>query len=407
MNLTEFLNNTVWGGIKWNIALEKRLEDPKYLEAYGYKVYSQNDEDGIIHEIFNRIGTINKSFVEFGVDRGIECNSHSLLLQGWKGMWIEGRLSAYEQVTRRFAPAIRRGELKIVNDYVTVDNIQAYLEEYLQGLELDLLSIDVDGNDYHIWKAISSVKPRVVVIEYQGKFPPEIDWVMAYNKDHVWDRSDRSGASLKALEKLGNEKGYQLVGTNICGVNAFFVRKELCGDLFSVPATSENFYNPVRSNIVGHRNGNMALNYVGQNIEGIEGVFEYYPDWNTLSSFGFWKVEVTPNGRRNVIKEKESKMFVRDIPRDAKYVYIHTNIGIPVELINESLTLAVKIGGYSQEYIINKENQILCLEIDGQDFEESIMAMYFETNVLWNPQIMNGSSENRQRGIAIDSIEFK
>lgn len=76
------------GGLKWNLALEERLKDEKCLERYGYKVYSQNDEDGILHEIFQRIGIEYHIFVEFGVDKGIESNCHSLLLQGWHGIWI-------------------------------------------------------------------------------------------------------------------------------------------------------------------------------------------------------------------------------------------------------------------------------------------------------------------------------
>lgn len=216
MNVIEFLNQPVWGGLKWQIDLEERLKDPKYLEAYGYKVYSQNDEDGIIHEIFNRIGTNTKIFIEFGVDKGIESNCHSLLLQGWSGLWIEGRKQAYEQVLRRFAPAIRQGKLEVLNKYITIENINQIIKDYGKS-EIDILSIDVDGNDWHIWNAVNIVNPRLVIIEYQGKFPPEIDWVMAYNEDHVWDRSDRSGASLKALEILGRKKGYQLVGTNITG----------------------------------------------------------------------------------------------------------------------------------------------------------------------------------------------
>ena len=78
--------------IKWDIELEKRLKSNKHLEKYGFKVYSQSDEDGIIEEIFNRIGTTNKKFIEFGVENGLESNSHYLLLKGWNGLWIEGSI---------------------------------------------------------------------------------------------------------------------------------------------------------------------------------------------------------------------------------------------------------------------------------------------------------------------------
>ena len=112
--------------------------------------------------------------------------------------------------------------------------------------DIDLLSIDIDGNDYHIWKTINCVNPRVVCIEYNAKFPHDFEWVMKYNKTHISDPSDNQGASLKSLEILGNELGYQLVCTNLNGVNAFFVKKELAKDLFILPATAENLYNPPR-----------------------------------------------------------------------------------------------------------------------------------------------------------------
>ena len=69
---------------------KRRLDNPKYLDRFGYKVFSQNDEDGIITEIFNRIGTTNKKFVEFGVQNGLESNGHFLLHKGWSGLWIDG-----------------------------------------------------------------------------------------------------------------------------------------------------------------------------------------------------------------------------------------------------------------------------------------------------------------------------
>ena len=91
-----------------------------------------------------------------------------------------------------------------------------------------------------MWQAVNAVKPRVVVIEYNGKFPPDLEWKQAYNSNHVWDGSDWQGASLKAYELLGRELGYQLAGTNLNGVNAFFVRQDLAEDKFITPAAAKN-----------------------------------------------------------------------------------------------------------------------------------------------------------------------
>jgi hypothetical protein len=221
----------------------RRLDDIIYLDRFGYKVYSQNDEDGIIAEIFHRIGTTNKVFVEFGIQNGLESNCHFLLFNGWKGLWIDGDKKYFNQLSRHFEIPIQNKQLKAINAFITRDNINELIEEKGKiTSEIDLLSIDIDGNDYWIWEVITCIKPRVVVIEYNSKFPPPCQWIMPYNPNHVWDGSDFSGASLKSLEVLGNKLGYQLVGTNTNGVNAFFVENKLARDLFAKPATAENMY---------------------------------------------------------------------------------------------------------------------------------------------------------------------
>jgi hypothetical protein len=233
-------------GHRWEKELEKRINSPEYLEGYGYKVYSQNDEDGIIREIFSRIGTTNKKFIEFGVQDGLESNTHYLLFDGWNGLWIEGSENFYKEINKKFASVIRTGQLKAVNKFITCENINdIFLTNGLSG-EIDLLSIDIDGNDYHVFESVSAINPRVVVIEYNAKFPPECRWVMPYNEKYIWDGSDNQGASLKAFEELGKRRNYQLVGTNSNGVNAFFVRRDLAKNLFPSPATAENLYNSLK-----------------------------------------------------------------------------------------------------------------------------------------------------------------
>jgi hypothetical protein len=91
---------------RWDKELERRLNSPEYLERYGFKVYSQNDEDGIISEIFSRIGTTNKVFIEFGVQDGLECNTHYLLHENWSGLWIEGDKKYYKAITDKFSALI-------------------------------------------------------------------------------------------------------------------------------------------------------------------------------------------------------------------------------------------------------------------------------------------------------------
>ena len=240
---------------------KKRMADPLYLEQYGYKVYSQNDEDGIITEIFNRIGTTNKIFVEFGVDNGLECNSHYLLHKGWKGLWIEGNDRNCLEIKRLFPVSIASGSLQVINAFIVKDNIDTIIGGSLSG-SIDMLSIDIDGNDYWVWESINCIQPRVVVIEYNAKFPPEHEWIMKYNERHTWEEDDEQGASLKSLELLGRKLGYQLVGTSYTGVNAFFVKQDITKNIFVQPATAENLYNPARWEIC-YISGHQAKKYIG------------------------------------------------------------------------------------------------------------------------------------------------
>ena len=141
----------------------------------------------------------------------------------------------------------------------------------------DFLNIDIDGNDWYVWDAIKSVRPRLVCIEYNGKFPPDLNWKQAYNCRHIWDYTDWQGASLKAMELLGREKGYVLVGTNLTGANAFFVRDDLYSrESFLSRVTAEELYNPYRKSVLSFAAPGHEARYglVGQ--EENKGVLNYF-----------------------------------------------------------------------------------------------------------------------------------
>jgi|SRR5882724_878182 len=230
--------------------VKELLSDPKYndkkrLEIYGFKVCSQYDEDGIIQEIFNRIGLGTRKFVEFGVENGLENNTLKLLLEGWSGLWIEASENFVSQINAKFQDVVSNGRLRVKAAFITPDNINGLIGEHFTG-EMDLLSIDIDGNDIHVLDAIDVIRPRVVVIEYNGKFPPPMNVVQRYNPEHRWKGTDYGGSSLLAITKIAGRKGYSLVGCGIAGVNAFFVRDDLLGDKFQAPFTPENHYQPAR-----------------------------------------------------------------------------------------------------------------------------------------------------------------
>jgi hypothetical protein len=223
-----------------------RYADPNRLLRYGAKAYSQNDEDGILAEIFRRIGTTDKTFVEIGAGPGLENNSLALLVQGWRGLWIEGDPRKAKRAWASLATYVASGQLRIENVSATRENVDGLLHDRAPSAEPDLLSIDVDGNDYHLWQAVESISPRVVVMEYNASWFPPMSLAVAYQERFDWKANTYYGASLKALERLARRKGYQLVGCCFAGVNAFFVRSDLCGTHFCEPYTAENHYEPAR-----------------------------------------------------------------------------------------------------------------------------------------------------------------
>lgn len=228
------------------LAHDPRYADPMRLLRHEARSFSQNGEDGIIAEIFRRISPASRTFVEIGVGNGLENNTALLLAQGWSGWWVEGGRRNLEQIESNLRGPIRAGSLRIAPAMVTAENIVGVLSGLGVPAEFDLLSIDIDRNTYWVWAALKGLRPRVVVIEYNSIYPPTVDWKVEYRADLSWNGSTYFGASLKALELLGRELGYALVGCDLTGINAFFVRGDLCAGKFAEPFTAENHYEPPR-----------------------------------------------------------------------------------------------------------------------------------------------------------------
>lgn len=190
------------------------------------KEYAQNREDGIINAIFGMIGTTNKFYVEFGVEDGKECNTRYLMKhRGWHGLLLDG--------------SNENAEINLQKEFITAENIETLFKKYNVPKTLDVLSIDIDGNDYWVWKAIQHYEPRVVIIEYNAHIKPPERKTIPYDPTFVWDKTNYMGASFGALVALGKEKGYTPVATDSCGVNAFFVRNDLISGAFAVPHWEE------------------------------------------------------------------------------------------------------------------------------------------------------------------------
>ena len=217
----------------------KLAQDALNLGHFEQNFYSQNGEDGILTEIFRRIGTTDRFFVEFGVEDGSENNTRYLLQkQGWSGVWVEGSPDQAAKARQTFA----QFPVRIFNRFIDRDNIVALFEATQVSAEFDLMVIDLDGNDYWVWQALANYSPRVVVIEYNASFLPEVEWVMPYAPVHHWDGTNYFGASLESLAALGQQKGYRLVACDSQGVNAFFVRQDLLTDQFSYTNAGSNYH---------------------------------------------------------------------------------------------------------------------------------------------------------------------
>jgi hypothetical protein len=223
-----------------------RYADPRHLAHFEAQVYSQNGEDGIIGEILHRIGTSSRFFVEVGAGHGIEANTAYLLRKGWKGVWFEADPRAIRSIRTQFSAELDSGQLRLVHSFVTRENVAALLTQADVPADFDVISIDVDRNTSHIWRALAAFRPRVVVIEYNASFPPSDEWEVPYDAEAVWDESSYFGASLKTLERIGAERGYALVGCERTGLNAFFVRADAVGNHFTGPLTAEGCYEPPR-----------------------------------------------------------------------------------------------------------------------------------------------------------------
>ena len=229
-----------------------RYAEPRRLHRHAFQVNSQNGEDGIIREIFRRIGTAGRVFVEVGVGDGTENNTAFLLAQGWRGFWIDAGDAFFAALAGR---ADLEGALRTLVAPVNRDNAASLFRQLGVPEEFDLLSLDIDQNTYYAWEAIEGFRPRVVVVEYNAAIPPDLDWKVRYDEKRRWNFTQNFGASLKAFELLGARLGYRLVGCDFCGVNAFFVRQDLAGNRFAEPFTAENHYEPPRYPQLLHRRG--------------------------------------------------------------------------------------------------------------------------------------------------------
>jgi hypothetical protein len=207
--------------------LAKRDELPPLSET-GFRVFSQFEEDGKLLYIFSVIGMGRKRFVEIGSDDGVNSNSANLYFNfGWHGLFIDENPRSIRRGRKFFGKYPHPWFYKpvFICARVTRENINGLIKEAGFEGEIDLLSIDIDGNDYWIWDALEAVEPKVVIIETHNEFGMK-NIVVPYDPDYSYPGKHPvyHGASPVAMTKLARRKGYRLVGANELGFNFIFVR---------------------------------------------------------------------------------------------------------------------------------------------------------------------------------------
>ncbi len=211
-------------------SLQRKKEFPQ-LSSTGYKVFSQFEEDGLILYLFSLLGEGSKTFVEIGANDGINSNCSNLIVHfGWSGLFFEGDKQLIRRGRKFYSkiPTPFHPKPQFVQAIVKRENINELISE--QGLsgEIELLSIDIDGNDYWIWDALTVIQPKVVVIETHIEFGTE-NIVVPYDSEYMFPGKHPvyHGASVVAMNELAIKKGYRLVGANDLGINQIYIRNDL------------------------------------------------------------------------------------------------------------------------------------------------------------------------------------
>lgn len=209
----------------------------KELKSAERSVFSQGGQDGVLEAIFNQIGHGGKLFFDIGARDGVELSNTANLRMGygWNGLLLDVT-PLHENVTGAMVTKDNINEMWLLVNKNNINEISLIDDA-------DLLNCDIDGNDFWIWEALQS-QPKVVCIEYNSKFRNDESYTIAYNPDHKWEGDDYYGASLLALKKLGEKKGYTLVYV-VDRFDAVFVRNDLVAPRYKPPTLDELLPEPI------------------------------------------------------------------------------------------------------------------------------------------------------------------
>jgi hypothetical protein len=199
-------------------SLLSKLQWLQMIQLHERRIFSQNGEDGILEYIFDNLGTTDKFYVEFGTENGDECNTRLLWERyGWDGVLLDGGGKAKD------------GRV-IHNHFISAENIVDLFKKYKVPKELDLLSVDIDANDFYVARKIfeeGGYRPRVFICEYNRNFAPKDSYTIAYNSTYRWDGTAYFGVSALAWMRLMERYGYAPIYLDVLGINMFFVRRKV------------------------------------------------------------------------------------------------------------------------------------------------------------------------------------
>lgn len=222
----------------------KEYKKIKSIHEVEFSIFSQFGDDGIIQWLIHQLDVPNKTFIEFGVENYLESNTRFLLINNnWSGLVMDGSEKNIQEIESSYYYWKYGLQTKAI--FITKDNINQIIKEADFPEELGLLHIDIDGNDYYIWDAITVVKPIIVIMEYNSIFGNERPISIPYSADFYRTEAHYSnllwGASIQSLNDLAISKGYSFVGCNSAGNNAYFVRNDKLNNVVTAQDINQGF----------------------------------------------------------------------------------------------------------------------------------------------------------------------
>jgi len=192
------------------------------LQLSEKSVYSQHGEDGVIEALLNYIPTKHKYLVEFGAHDGTNMSNSRYLIKekNWSALLIEGDKRFFAQLNSLYQ---NQPGVKTQKTFITPENIDDLFTQAGVPEDFEIMSVDIDSIDYHVWEGLTKFKPKMVIVEYNSLVPADTEYVVERDDAIKLSGTSKEGASLLAYEKLAHKKGYQLIYTELSGANAFFI----------------------------------------------------------------------------------------------------------------------------------------------------------------------------------------